>query len=51
VGKVPLSDILLVLGLGSLGYGLSLVHPWMAFSVIGLILLIIALGLGRGEKQ
>ena len=49
--KIPLADSVFVIGLLLLGYGLYLIRLWLALSVTGLILLIIAVGLGRGEKQ
>ena len=51
VSKIPLADVLFIIGLGSIGYGLFMVREWLAYLVIGLILLIVACGLGRGESR
>ena len=47
--KIALADVLFVIGLLSLGYGLHLLRVWLSFAVIGTLLLLVALGLGKGE--
>jgi len=44
-----LPEILSVAGLFSLGYGLYIFEPWVAFSVVGSLLIIAGLRLGRVE--
>ena len=49
--KIPLADVLFVIGLLSLGYGLYLLRIWLSFAVVGTLLLLVALGLGKGEQR
>ena len=46
---IALADVLFVIGLLSLGYGLYLLRIWLSFAVVGTLLLLVALGLGKGE--
>ena len=42
-------DILAVLGLALLGYGLYLFLPWVSFAVCGALLILSGVFLGRNE--
>ena len=48
---MALADVLFVIGLLSLGYGLYLLRIWLSFAVVGTLLLLVALGLGKGEQR
>ena len=48
---IALADVLFVIGLLSLGYGLYLLRIWLSFAVVGTLLLLVALGLGKGEQR
>lgn len=39
-----LRDILLLVGLGLLGYGLWMYQPWIAYAVVGAVMVAIAVG-------
>lgn len=43
------SDVLSVVGLSLLGYGLYIFEPWVAFSVVGSLLILAGVRLGRSE--
>jgi len=45
-----LPDIVAVFGLGSLGAGLWLYRPWVSLSVVGVLLIVAGLMLGKGER-
>jgi len=42
-------DILVTLGLSSLGYGLFLFEPWVSYSVVGAVVFFIGVSLGRSD--
>ena len=46
-----LQDIFVFTGLFLLGYGLWLVKPWLAYSVIGLILFCMGLFVGERSRE
>lgn len=46
-----LPDIISLIGLGLLGYGLFMLAPWLSFSVCGSLLILFAIGLGRTEIE
>ena len=48
---IALADVLFVIGLLSLGYGLYLLLIWLSFAVVCTLLLLVALGLGKGEQR
>ncbi len=41
ITAIDIRDVLLFGGLAMLGYGLHLFHPWIAFSVCGVLLMAI----------
>lgn len=42
-------DFLVCCGLAALGYGLYLRQPWLAFVVVGAVLTVIGLAVGRAK--
>lgn len=46
---VDIRDCFVFGGLGLLGYGLYLFHPWIAFTVCGAVLLAIGIFIGRSK--
>jgi hypothetical protein len=40
LSKISLRDVLLVSGISMIGYGISLFQPWLAFTVVGALMLI-----------
>lgn len=48
---ICLSDVLLIAGLCSLGYGLYLYSPWLAFTVCGALVLTGGMLLAMGEVK
>lgn len=49
--KAVIPDIIAISGIGLIGYGLYLYTPWVSFSVVGLLLLVFGVLLGRGEVK
>lgn len=47
--KTRLADFVFLIGLIILGYGLWIVQPWLSYSIIGSILLVLGYALGRSE--
>ena len=50
VGKlIDIRDCFVFGGLGLMGYGLYLLHPWLSFAVCGAVLLAIGVFIGWGK--
>jgi uncharacterized membrane protein len=46
-----LPDIISIIGLALLGYGLFVFQPWVAFAVVGVLLIVFGFSLGRIEVE
>ena len=47
--RISIGDVLFVLGLGAVAYGLWVFRPWVASVVVGAVIMWVGLGMLRSE--